>query len=89
MKSILELLMSRNSPTRQSEDDAMFTKKPLAGISCASCERNITNISGNMADYQPWKKLPFREPNDRISKVIFIAFQIPYSMVQASLRFSQ
>lgn len=68
MKSMLELLMSRNSP-RQNEDDAMFTKKPLAGISCASCERNITNLSGNMADYQPWKKLPFREPSDRISKV--------------------
>jgi len=66
----------------------MFTKKPLAGISCASCERNITNISGNMADYQPWKKLPFREPNDRISKVILRILN-NYSMAQASLRSSQ
>ena len=48
----------------------MFTKKPLGGISCASCERNITNLSGHMADYQVWKKLPFREPNERIAKVI-------------------
>lgn len=46
----------------------MFTKKPLGGLSCASCERNITNLSGQMADYQPWKKLPFREPNERLSK---------------------
>ena len=23
------------------EEDAMFTKKPLGGLSCASCERNI------------------------------------------------
>lgn len=69
MKSIFELMMSKTSP-RQNEDDAMFTKKPLNGLSCASCERNITNLSGQMADYQPWKKLPFREPNDRISRVM-------------------
>jgi hypothetical protein len=31
---------------RENEDDAMFTKKPLGGVSCASCERNITNMSG-------------------------------------------
>lgn len=34
-----------------SEEDAMFTKKPLGGLSCASCERNITNLQGIMADY--------------------------------------
>lgn len=50
----------------------MFTKKPLNGLTCASCERNIINISGQIADYHPWKKLPFREPNDRISRVLFI-----------------
>ena len=54
---------------KESEDDAMFTKKPLGGMSCASCERNITNLSGHMADYQAWKKLPFREPNERIARV--------------------
>jgi hypothetical protein len=53
----------------ENEEDAMFTKKPLGGMSCASCERNITNLSGHMADFQPWKKLPFREPNERIAKV--------------------
>lgn len=25
-----------------------------------------------MADYQPWKKLPFRETNDRIARVRLI-----------------
>jgi len=54
---------------RGSEEDAMFTKKPLGGMSCASCERNITNLSGVIADYQPWKKLPFREPSERIARV--------------------
>jgi len=26
------------------EDDAMFTKKPLGGMSCASCEKDIINL---------------------------------------------
>ncbi|CDW80316.1 UNKNOWN [Stylonychia lemnae] len=67
VKTIFDLMMSKNSP-RQNEDDAMFTKKPLNGLTCASCERNIINLSGQIADYHPWKKLPFREPNDRISR---------------------
>jgi hypothetical protein len=50
MKSIFELLMSKGG-AKESEEDAMFTKKPLGGLSCASCERNITNLSGQMADY--------------------------------------
>lgn len=29
----------------------MFTKKPLGGMSCASCERNITNLAGQIVDY--------------------------------------
>ncbi|CDW76993.1 UNKNOWN [Stylonychia lemnae] len=73
VKSLFELLMARQTGGgRESEEDAMFTKKPLGGISCASCERNITNLQGVMADYQPWKKLPFRETNDRIARVSFI-----------------
>lgn len=44
--------MAKGSPGRNpNEEDAMFTKKPLGGLSCASCERNITNLSGVMADY--------------------------------------
>jgi hypothetical protein len=40
--------MTKGSPGRNvsNEEDAMFTKKPLGGWSCASCERNITNLSG-------------------------------------------
>lgn len=68
MKIIFDMLGSR-SVGRENEEDAMFSKKPLGGFSCASCERNITNLQGHMAEYQPWKKLPFREPNDRIARV--------------------
>lgn len=58
----------------------MFTKKPLGGNSCASCERNITNLSMMQADYTPWKKLPFRDPSDRIAKVFKFNIYIRYSM---------
>jgi hypothetical protein len=46
----------------------MFAKKPLGGWSCASCERNLINLHGQMADFLAWKKLPFREPNERIAR---------------------
>lgn len=46
----------------------MFTKKPLQGNSCASCEKNILNLYGQQADYYAWKRLPFREPNERIAR---------------------
>jgi len=50
------------------EDDAMFTKKPLRGWSCASCEKNIVNLQGSIAEFQPWGKLPFHDPSERIAK---------------------
>ena len=50
------------------EDDAMFTKKHLGPMNCASCEKNIVNLEGRMADYLPWKRLPFKDPSERISK---------------------
>ena len=62
------MLMNQES-ARANEDDAMFTKKPLGGVSCASCEKNITDLCGKMAEYQPWKRLPFKEPGERISRV--------------------
>ena len=53
-----------------SDDEAMFAKKPLGGWSCASCEKGLNNLHGHIADYQPWSKLPFKEPHERLSKVI-------------------
>lgn len=38
MKNLYDLYMSRGSTAHDGhEDDAMFTKKPLGGMSCASC----------------------------------------------------
>ncbi len=62
--------MARQSGhTGENEDDAMFTKKPLGGMSCASCEKNIINLYGHKADYLPWSRFPFRDPSERIAKV--------------------
>ena len=50
------------------EDDAMFSKKHLGPQACASCDKNLTNLQGMAADYNVWKKLPYRDPNERIAR---------------------
>jgi len=47
----------------------MFAKRPLLGWSCASCDKDIVNLSGRPAEFHPWMKLPARDPTDRISRV--------------------
>ena len=51
------------------EEDAMFSKKPLGGLSCASCEKYLVNMMGKKVEYMPWQKLPFRDPAERIARV--------------------
>jgi len=46
----------------------MFTRKHVGPVNCASCEKGITNLLGQQADYLSWKRLPFREPAERIAK---------------------
>ncbi len=53
------------------EDEAMFTKKYVGPVDCASCEKGIVNLSGVRADNVNWNKLPFREPSERIARVSF------------------
>lgn len=69
LKNLYDLFMSRGHSHHENEDDAMFTKKPLGGMSCASCEKDILNLQGKKADYLPWNKFPFRDPSERIAKV--------------------
>ena len=52
-------------------DDAMFTKKSVGPMDCASCDKGIVNLYGMRADHLSWNRLPFREPNERIAKVSF------------------
>ena len=46
----------------------MITKKFVGPAQCVSCEKGITNLLGEKAEYINWKKLPFREPNERIAR---------------------
>jgi hypothetical protein len=46
----------------------MFTKKYVGPVNCASCEKGIVNLCGSPVDYHAWKRLPFREPSERIAR---------------------
>jgi len=54
------------------EEDAMFTKKYVGPVDCASCEKGIVNLNGLRAENVNWNRLPFREPTERIARVCII-----------------
>ena len=45
-----DLFMSKNG-SNDKEDDAMFTKKPLGGTSCASCAKDVIDLYGKRVEY--------------------------------------
>ena len=55
--------------TGDTGDDAMFSTKPLGGLSCASCEKGLVDMHGKRVEFMPWNKLPFRDPAERIARV--------------------
>ncbi len=61
----MDLLQNRGGTN---EDDAMFSKRHLGPSACASCDKNLMNLQGIPADYHVWKKLPFRDPNERLAR---------------------
>ena len=65
----------------------MFTKKPLGGMSCASCEKDIINLQGKKVNFHPWSKFPFRDPSERIARVF--KFVIFYLQIQVGQGFSK
>jgi hypothetical protein len=67
LKNMYDLFMSKGGG--DNEDDAMFTKKPLGGTSCASCAKDVIDLYGKRQDFLPWGKLPFRDPSERIARV--------------------
>ena len=46
----------------------MFSKKPLGPQACASCEKGLVNMYGMPVEHHTWKRLPFRDPNERLAK---------------------
>jgi len=48
LKNMYDLFMNKGN---DQEDDAMFTKKPLGGMSCASCAKDVVDMYGKRVDY--------------------------------------
>lgn len=67
LKNLLDIFMQKQG--NQDEDNAMLSKKPLGGFSCASCEKNLINLQSRPPEYYTWNKLPMRDPSDRIARV--------------------
>ncbi|CDW71276.1 UNKNOWN [Stylonychia lemnae] len=67
LKNIFDIILSKFE--EQDLTDAMLAKKPLGGWSCISCQKNITNMSGAIAEYQVQGRFPWRDPQDRLQKV--------------------
>lgn len=67
IRNLYDIMMSKGG--QNNEEDAMFTKKPFAGLSCASCEKDIINMYGKRVEFMPWGKMPFRDPSERIARV--------------------
>lgn len=49
LKNMFEIIMSKMDDNEVTE--AMLSRKPLGGWSCASCQKNIVNMSGQLAEY--------------------------------------
>ena len=60
------------------EDDAMFTKKYVGPVDCASCEKGIVNMGAVRAENISWNRLPFREPTERIARVSLFPLQLSF-----------
>jgi hypothetical protein len=68
----IESLMDRleKNVGKAENDDAMLAKKPLAGWSCGSCEKNLEKFNPQVAAYRPWSKLPARDAKEKAPKPI-------------------
>ena len=67
LKNLLDVFMQKQ--TNPDEDNAMFSKKPLGGFSCASCEKNILNLQAKPPEFYNWNRFPVRDPSERIARV--------------------
>lgn len=68
IRNLYDIIMAKGG-TGNHDEDAMFSKKPFQGLSCASCEKDLINMYGKKVDYMPWGKMPFRDPSERIARV--------------------
>jgi len=67
LKQLYDMIMALQEQ-KPEEENAMFSKKYVGPANCASCDKGITNLIGQPADHHVWKRLPFREPSERIAR---------------------
>lgn len=67
VKSLYDMMIASQS-AQPTEESTMFSKKYVGPANCASCEKGIVNLLGQPVDYHVWKRLPFREPSERIAR---------------------
>ncbi len=44
-------LIMEDKAKHENADDAMFSKKPLGGMSCASCEKGLVDMYGRRVEF--------------------------------------
>lgn len=64
IKKLYEMMEEYSEHT----ENAMLSKKPLGGLSCASCEKNLTNLQGLRSQFLVWGKFPKREGEKLLNK---------------------
>lgn len=72
IRELYTVMMSlpTNGTANEKADDAMFSKKPLGGFSCASCDKKIENLQKCQSqDHMNWKQMPFRDKSEHFSKI--------------------
>lgn len=69
MENLFALIQARLSAHVEG-DNAILSKKPLGGWSCASCEKNLNNMMAISApEHNHWNRMPYRDPSERMAKV--------------------
>jgi hypothetical protein len=90
MKQFFEVYLKNVGNNADESEDAMLSKKPYGGATCASCERKLVNMQGNAVEFNTWSKFPTRDPNDRIARVRFlIKFNIGWTRIFKNARNAQ
>ena len=74
IKNLFDLIVSKEKKVEvevknKEEDEVMLSRKPLGGISCASCSKLVNLYNQQANEYFSWSKLPLRDPTDRIARV--------------------
>lgn len=67
IKNLYDMMIAAKTD-RPEEESGMFTKKYVGPVNCASCEKGVVNLLAQPVDYHVWKRLPFREPSERIAR---------------------